>query len=71
MNEISPQEDDSPPQTIQGELRVEYTQGPLPHPRVLGEYDREAPGTAERIMRQWEADSEHRRKMEADGLKHV
>ena len=38
--------------------------GPLPHPAVLEAYDRIVPGGAERIFKQFEAQSAHRQAME-------
>lgn len=38
--------------------------GPLPDPRALEDYEATHPGTAERIVRAFEAESEHRRHQE-------
>jgi hypothetical protein len=42
--------------------KVETTsfQGPLPHPQILSQYDQIVPGSAERIISQWESQSRHR-----------
>jgi uncharacterized membrane protein len=40
--------------------------GPLPHPRTLAEYEQVMPGTGERILKQWETESDHRRRLERD-----
>jgi uncharacterized membrane protein len=45
-------------------VRYEYS-GPLPHPEILEHYDRIVPQGAERIFRQFEAQSEHRHKIES------
>ena len=74
MNEIERNTDghgDSAISENPGAFKIEYSEGPLPAPVVLRDYDRYVPGAAERIINQWEVASEHRRKMESDGLKHV
>ena len=43
---------------------VEYFQGPIPPPNVLGEYDKMLPGAADRIVSMAEAQASHRRNME-------
>ena len=40
-------------------------EGPLPPPRILLEYDQAIPGAGERILRESERQSEHRRSMES------
>lgn len=43
-------------------------QGPLPHPAVLEEYNRLAPGAVDRILHLAEEDSRHRMSMEMAAL---
>jgi uncharacterized membrane protein len=38
--------------------------GPLPHPDILEQYDKVVPGAAERILSKFEAQTEHRIKIE-------
>jgi uncharacterized membrane protein len=46
--------------------KVETTsfQGPLPPPQILSQYDQIVPGSAERIISQWESQSRHRQELE-------
>ena len=46
------------------ETRVERHQGPLPSPETLAKYDEIVPGTAERIVKQAEAQTYHRHNLE-------
>jgi len=46
------------------EVQAEFHQGPLPHPQVLEQYERIHPGTAERILKQFEKQTEHRQAIE-------
>ena len=43
--------------------------GPLPHPAILEAYERIVPGGAERIFKQFEAQSAHRQAMELTVLR--
>ncbi len=43
---------------------TEHFSGPLPHPRILEDYDRIVPGAAYRIIRKFESQTEHRQKLE-------
>ena len=47
--------------------QVEFStySGPLPHPDILRQFDDVLPGSAERIFSQFEAQSAHRRSLEA------
>lgn len=45
-----------------------YWQGPLPPPAVLEEFGRLVPEAPERIFRQWESESDHRRAYEHEAL---
>lgn len=47
--------------------QVEY-RGPLPHPDILDRYEQIHPGTAERIIRQFEGEAQHRHAMEREIL---
>ena len=39
-------------------------QGPIPPPEMLADYDNMVPGLADRIVRKWEEQQEHRQKLE-------
>jgi len=43
---------------------MEHFSGPLPHPQTLEQYDKIVPGAAERIIRKFESQTEHRQKIE-------
>ena len=45
------------------ESREEYS-GPLPHPRLLQEWEKVVPGSAERIIAKFESQTEHRMRIE-------
>lgn len=45
------------------------TEGPLPSPRALAEYEQAAPGAADRILRVFEAQSQHRQDVEMTALR--
>ena len=55
-----------PHSTPEGEavLRVEQFSGPIPHPGVLEGYEQTVPGSAERIIGQFEQEASHRRSVE-------
>lgn len=44
-------------------------EGPLPPPQFLGKFSEVVTDGAERVFRQFEAEAEHRRKMDTDGLR--
>jgi len=46
-------------------VAAEFFQGPLPRPSDLGQYEQAIPGAGERILRQFEEQSSHRRALEA------
>jgi len=46
------------------EFQAEMHSGPLPHPRVLAQYNEIIPGAAERIFHKFEVQTEHRIKIE-------
>jgi uncharacterized membrane protein len=50
------------------EHRAAFWQGPIPPPAVLREFGEIVPDAPERILRQWENESEHRRRMEHGAL---
>lgn len=60
--------------TVQGSRQVsqqffsqlEHYSGPLPHPKILQEFEALLPGSASRIIRNFEVESDHRRLMESD-----
>ena len=43
-------------------------EGPLPHPEIFNRYSEIIPDAPERILKQFEADSEHIRNMQANAL---
>lgn len=45
--------------------RAELYAGPLPHPNMLEKFEQILPGSADRILKQAEAQTEHRIKMES------
>lgn len=45
-------------------IRKEHFSGPLPHPKIIKEYDAILPGAAERIFKLAESESDHRRNLE-------
>lgn len=47
------------------EAKLNLHRGPLPSPEALEAYERIQPGTAERMMRRWEVQSDHRMDQEA------
>jgi len=60
-----------PPATASGEERIVASkrevvtfQGPLPHPDILARYEEIQPGAAERVLKQFERETEHRHSME-------
>lgn len=50
------------------EQRSAFWQGPIPPPAVLREFGEIVPDAPERILRQWENESAHRRAMERGAL---
>ncbi len=58
-----------PPQEEGLEIRRETYIGPLPHPEHLQRFEDILPGAADRIINMAEAQSAHRREMEAHTLK--
>lgn len=46
--------------------QLEHYQGPLPHPKILQEFDQLVPGSAATIMGNFRTESDHRRSMERD-----
>lgn len=44
--------------------KVEHFSGPLPHPDTLARYDQIVPGAANRIVTKFEAQTEHRMRIE-------
>jgi len=47
------------------EIAMERYSGPLPHPKILKQYDEIVPGSAERIIAQSEKQTDHRIAMES------
>src|SRR5262245_44679833 len=43
----------------------QHFSGPLPPPELLGQYDKVAPGSAERIIKKFESQTAHRIKLES------
>lgn len=56
--------------TIIAHQSVEYS-GPLPPPQILAQYEQIVPGSARRMVDQWEAASVHERNLESGALKTV
>lgn len=44
--------------------QLEISQGPLPHPSILEQYEQVLPGSAERLLRMVEQEADHRRALE-------
>ena len=58
--------EDEPKQIVHHEvtsLQYSYS-GPLPHPEILERYEKAVPGSAERILAQFESQSLHRQEIE-------
>ncbi len=49
---------------VREEVRAELFSGPLPHPDTLAGYEQSLAGAADRIFTRWEAQVEHRQKLE-------
>jgi uncharacterized membrane protein len=49
---------------------IEMFGGPIPPPQMLQDYEAAHPGTANRIVANWEAESVHRRQLERDEAAH-
>lgn len=47
----------------------EIFSGPLPHPEILRAYNEVLPGAAARILEKFEAQSDHRRRIESDAVR--
>lgn len=60
----------NPSSKVSGRLEVhqESYQGPLPHPKILHEYDQIVPGAAERIICMAEDQAKHRQSLEKDAI---
>ena len=43
---------------------TEYFSGPLPHPKIIEQYNNIVSGSADRIIRKFESQTEHRQKIE-------
>lgn len=52
------------PQQISVQARVDNWSGPLPPPAALQAFEEIAPGTADKIVAQFQTEAEHRRDME-------
>lgn len=48
---------------------MERYSGPIPHPTIIGEYEKILPGSADRILSMAEKQSEHRQKLENNAVK--
>ena len=65
---VDPEQSDQDSQTrVVAHRSVEY-QGPLPPPSALSAYDQISPGAADRMIREWQQDRQHQRKMQAESL---
>jgi len=45
-------------------IAMESYSGPIPHPRIIAEWERIVPGSADRILKKFEAQTDHRIKIE-------
>lgn len=45
-------------------LQAQYYSAPLPHPDMMAEYERIIPGSADRIIKRFEMQSDHRQRCE-------
>lgn len=45
---------------------LEHYKGPLPHPKILADFEALVPGSAQRILDNFHTESDHRRAMEKD-----
>ena len=70
---------EQPPQVVQALppkqqqqllIQAQRFSGPLPHPAILKGYDEVVPGSANRIMTQFEEQGRHRRKQESRVISH-
>lgn len=52
------------PKAVQVSQSVSY-QGPIPHPRILADYENVLPGAADRIIKMAEREQEHRHEFDA------
>lgn len=50
------------------EVSVQHFTGPMPHPDIVQGYESVCPGAAERIIRNFELEAEHRRSMDRNVL---
>ncbi len=65
MERTGPAEDESHPIVHHELSSVQYSySGPLPHPEILERYNKIVPGSAERILAQFESQSLHRQRIE-------
>ena len=55
-------------ETVAKAIRVSHFSGPLPPPKMLGEYEEVLPGSADRIIKLAEDNAQHRRFWEAEIL---
>ncbi len=65
MEADEPHKDHVQQATRQDLRSLQYYSGPLPHPEVLEHYNRVLPNGAERIFAQFEAQANHRQKLES------
>ncbi|MEK7117594.1 MAG: DUF2335 domain-containing protein [Patescibacteria group bacterium] len=62
---MPPKNQDNKPVQINNQLQItEHFSGPLPHPKILEHYDRIVPGAADRIIKKFESQTEHRQFLE-------
>lgn len=64
-----PQNNNQPPNHTQISVQSHMWKAPLPPPAVLEEFNRVVDNGAERIVKAWEDETAHRRKMERDELR--
>ena len=66
MAEIENRSDDSDEQEVRASIVSASWSAPLPPPAALEAYEKTLPGAADRIFRNAEAESEHRRRLERE-----
>ncbi len=66
---IEPQRIATGPSRAAMQATIESYSGPIPHPEILAKYNELLPGSADRILKEFEQQSAHRRGIEKDVVK--
>ncbi len=64
---MPPQNQNNKPEKFNHDNQIQVTEhfsGPLPHPKTLEYYDKIVPGAADRIIKKFESQTEHRQSLE-------